>query len=206
MGVELTEQINARLVDGLYPITVFSKWEILLAQMEGNALSTGNPDVRVVTNTFPHDVKGKITSLAKEGYRLLVVNSGIAVMYRRADSGTPVSYEWVDADKSDFDKRLLELQGRGAAYRMIYLNRDRTTKEKLIFELGAADTQVRREYKVLRFEFEDVKDAAGKRVQIDLTPSSKETLKLMNNLAKEGFEVRELFKSKNVSVLLERSR
>jgi hypothetical protein len=51
---------------------------------------------------------------------------------------------------------------------------------------------VRREYKVLRFEFQDVKDATGKRVQIDLTPSSKETVQLMNNLAKEGFEVREV--------------
>ena len=101
---------------------------------------------------------------------------------------------------------MLELQNRGAVYRMIYLNRDRTTKEKLILELETADKRVRREYKVLRFEFQEVKDAAGKVVQIDLTPSSKETLKLMKNLAKEGFEVRELFKSKTVSVLLERSR
>jgi len=51
-----------------------------------------------------------------------------------------------------------------------------------------------------------VKDATGKRVQIDLTPSSKEPVQLMNNLAKEDFEVRELFKSKEVSVLLERSQ
>ena len=127
-------------------------------------------------------------------------------MYRRAGNAMPVSYEWVDSDKSDFEKRLLELQNRGAVYRMIYLNRDRTTKEKLILEVGAGDNQVRREYKVLRFEFQEVKDAAGKVVKIDLTPSSKETLKLMNNLAKEGFEVRELFKSKTVSVLLERVR
>ena len=62
---------------------------------------------------------------------------------------------------------------------------------QLIFELDAADACKEREYKVLRFEFQAVKDATGKRVQIDLTP---------------GFEVRELFKSKNVSVLLERSR
>lgn len=205
MGAELTEQIKAKLGEGYYPLNVFSKSEILLTQMEKHELSTGNPDVRVVTNTFPRDVKGKINDLAKQGYRLLVVNSGIAVMYRRAGNAMPVSYEWVDSDKSDFEKRLLELQNRGAVYRMIYLNRDRTTKEKLILEVGAGDNQVRREYKVLRFEFQEVKDAGGKVVQIDLTPSSKETLKLMNNLAKEGFEVRELFKSKTVSVLLERS-
>ena len=205
MGAELTEQIKAKLGEGFYPLNVFSKWEILLTQREKNELSTGNADVRVVTNSFPRDVKGKIEDLTRQGYRLLVVNSGIAVMYRRADSATPVSYEWVDADKGDFEKRLLELQNRGAVYRMIYLNRDRTTKEKLILELDAADTRQRREYKVLRFEFQDVKVAAGKMVQPELTPSSKETLKLLNNLAKEGFEVRELFKSKKLSVLLERS-
>ncbi|HKZ03811.1 MAG TPA: hypothetical protein VJ180_16325 [Pyrinomonadaceae bacterium] len=207
MGAELTEQIKAKLADGFYPINVFNKFEILLTQMEHNdKLSTGNPDVQVVTLSVLHDVKGKIKNLAKQGYRLLQVSSGIAVMYRRADSSRPVSYEWVDADKSDFEKRLLELQGRGAVYRMIYPNRDRTSKEKLIFELGAADERVRREYKVLRFEFQDGKDAAGNPVQVDLTPSSKETVKLMNNLANEGFVVRELFKSKKVSVLLERSR
>ena len=207
MGAELTEQIKAKLVDGFYPINVFNKFEILLTQMEHNdKLSNGNPDVQVVTISLFKDVKGKIKNLARQGYRILLVSSGIAVMYRRADNATPVSYEWVDADKSDFEKRLLELQSRGAVYRMIYPNRDRTSKEKLIFELGAADERVRREYKVLRFEFQDGKDAAGNPVQVDLTPSSKETVKLMNNLAKEGFVVRELFKSKKVSVLLERSR
>lgn len=207
MGAELTEQIKPKLADGFYPINVFNKFEILLTKMEHNdKLSTGNPDLQVVTISFLHDVKGKIKDLARKGYRILLVSSGIAVMYRRGDNATPVSYEWVDADKSDFEKRLLELQGRGAVYRMIYPNRDRTTKEKLIFELGATDQRVRREYKVLRFDFQDGKDAAGKPVQVELTPSSKETVKLMNNLAKEGFVVRELFKSKKVSVLLERSR
>jgi len=207
MGAELTEQIKAKLADGFYPINVFSKFEILLTQMEHHdQLSTGNPDVQVVTNSFPQDVKGKIKDLARQGYRILLVSSGIAVMYRHADSGPPVSYVWVDADKNDFEKQLLELQARGAIYQMIYPNRDRTMKESLIFELGAADDGRRREYKVLRFEFQDEKDAAGNRINIDLTPSAKETVKLMNSLAKEGFVVRELFKSKQVSVLLERSR
>ena len=205
-GEEITQQIKTLLADGLYPTRVFSKFEILLTQRKNDDLSPGNSDVRVVVNTFPHDVKGKIKDLAQQGYRLLLVSSGIAVMYKRPGSAAPVTYEWVDADKGDFEKRLLELQRRGAAYRMIYLNRDLTTKEQLIFELGAADEPVQREYKVLRFEFQDVKDAAGTRVQIDLTPSSKETVKLMNDLAKQGFVVRELFKSKTVSVLLERSR
>jgi hypothetical protein len=206
MGPELTEQIKAKLADGFHPISVFNKFEVLLTQMNGDELSTGNPDVQVVTISVLHDVKGKIKNLAKQGYRILLVSSGIAVMYRRADNATPVSYEWVDSDKSDFEKRVLELQARGGVYRMIYPNRDRTTKEKLIFELPAGDQPARREYKVLRFDFQDGKDAAGNPVPIDLTPSSKETLKLMNSLAKEGFVVRELFKSKKVSVLLERSR
>ena len=205
-GPELTEQIKTKLADGLYPISVFNKFEILLTQMNSDELSTGNPDVQVVTISVLHDVKGKINDLGKQGYRILLVSSGIAVMYRRADNATPVSYEWVDSDKSDFEKRVAELQARGAVYRMIYPNRARTTKEKLIFELGAADNRVRREYRVLRFEFQDGKDAEGNPLPIDLTPSSKETVKEMNNLAQQGFVVRELFKSKKVTVLLERSR
>jgi len=42
-------------------------------------------------------------------------------------------------------------------------------------------------------------------VHIDLTPSSKETMKMLNSLAKDGFLVKDLFVSDKVSVLLERA-
>ena len=207
MADELTEQIKAKLADGLYPIKVLSKFDILLSEIKTEELSTGNPDVRVVTISLFRDVKPKIKELASQGYRLLLVSSGIAVMYRRADRATPISYEWLDGDDRDFENRLMALQRRGAVYRLIYPNRERTTKEKLIFELGGAvDDRQRKEYQMLRFQFQDAKDQAGNRGQLDLTPSSKEALKRMNTLAKEGFKVRELFSSKQVGVLLERSR
>jgi len=66
----------------------------------------------------------------------------------------------------------------------------------------------------LDFEFQ-VEDLApgqsGKEdVRIDLTASSKEIMKLLNSLAKQGFIVRDLFIPREwmtkVSVLLERTR
>ena len=74
-----------------------------------------------------------------------------------------------------------------------------------------ADGQ-RHEYKVLNLEFQLVEDMAGgqREVRIELTASSKETMKLLNSLAQEGFVVRDLFVSEIVSnkvnVLLERTR
>jgi regulator of replication initiation timing len=58
---------------------------------------------------------------------------------------------------------------------------------------------------VLKFDFEEVEDSAAKRVNIDLTKPSKETLKALDNLAQEGFAVCDVFLSDKFSVLLERS-
>jgi hypothetical protein len=57
---------------------------------------------------------------------------------------------------------------------------------------------------VLTFENEFNADAAAKNINIDLTSASNETIKLNNNLANEGFVVRDLFVSDSVSVILER--
>ena len=150
-------------------------------------------------------LEDKVNDLAKQGYRLVLLNNGIAVMYRRSDSATPVLYIWLDTNKKDFEKQLTQLQAGGAVYRMTYPNRE-GNKNKLVFEQSAVDNGERLEYKVLKFEFEELDDRAENKVQIDLTPSSKETVKLMNSLARQGFVVRDLLSSDKVSVLLERSR
>jgi len=209
MAAELTAQIKDKLADGFYPSYVFSKWDILLTKMENrDELSTDDLDVQVLVSAL--DVKNKVNDLARQGYRLLLVNSGIVVMGRRSNSATPVSYVWLDVKKKDFEKGLQEMQGLGAIYRMTYPNRE-GTKNELIFELGAGDNGKRREYKVLKFDFQVLKYSkligdGGKEVHVDLTPSSKEIMKTINALAKEGFVARDLFTSDKVSVLLERSR
>lgn len=205
MGPELTEQVKEKLAAGFYPSYVFSKWELLLTRAEnGDGPLTDHPELQVITSSFRHDVKEKVNDLAKQGYRLLLANSGIAVMYRRSHNVKPVSYVWLDVDAKDFARRLLELQGLGVIYRMPYPNREGTKRDKLIFELGAGGEGQRREYEVLKFKLQGTKDAA-KKVHLELTPSSKETMKSLNRLAKDGFIVRDLLTGDQISVILERS-
>jgi hypothetical protein len=88
-------------------------------------------------------------------------------------------------------------------------------ENQLVFEQGAVGNGQRREYKVLKFEFQigellKLKNGAENKVQIELAPSSKEAMAVFKTLVKKGFVVRDLFVSDNIwkriSVLLERSR
>lgn len=204
-GPELTAEIKEKLTLGFYPTNVLSRFEILLERTENNQqISNRERDVRVVTSGWRDDVEKKIDELAKQGYRLALINNGIAVMYRDPGAATPLSYIWLDAKKKDFAKQLARLQAQGTIYRMTYPTGE-GVESKLVFEQSAVGDGMRREYKVLKFEFQFVPNAAEKKVHKDLTPASKETIKLMNTLAREGFVVRDLFISDQVSVLLERS-
>ena len=123
-------------------------------------------------------------------------------MYRRGEAATPVTYVWLKAKGKDFEKRLAGLQESGAVYRMTYPGGD-GDETGLVFEQGAGGGR-RREYKVLKFEFRFTENKAEGRVHIGLAPSSKETMRTLNRLVKEGFAVRDLFVSDEVSALLER--
>jgi hypothetical protein len=208
MGGELTTQINEQLTEGYYPTSILSKYEILLERAKDkDEVLSDKPDVRVVTssNWGRGSLEQKVNELAKSGYRLASINNGIAVMYRRSDSATPVTYVWLEAQDKSFEKQLMKLQGRGAVYRMTYPD-GKGFETRLIFEEKAVDDGQRREYKVLKFEFQDLENAAEKKVNVDLTPSSQEVMREFNRLVKEGFVVRDLFLSELPSVLLERSQ
>jgi hypothetical protein len=211
MAGELTTQIKEKLVDGFYPTAVFSAWEILLTHAENSDDLTDNPDVQVVTS---FDVRKRVNDLAKEGYRLVLINKRAAVMYRHGQTATALTYISLKVRDKRFDEQLAKLQESGAIYRMTYTG-DSGVKDQLMFEQGPVADGRRHEYKVLNFEFqvvEDLKLRSGgeKEVHIDLTASSKETMKQLNKLATEGFVVRDLFVpdivSDKVSVLLERFR
>jgi hypothetical protein len=211
MAAELTAQIKEKLVEGFIPTAVFSAWEILLTHADNSDDLIDNPDVRVVTS---FDVRGRVNDLAKQGYRLVLIDKRAAVMYRQAQSATPLTYISLKVEDKRFDERLAKLQESGAIYRMTYTG-DSGVEDQLMFEQGPVADGQRHEYKVLNFEFQVAEDLPlrqgfQKEVRIDLTASSKETLKLLNSLAKEGFVVRDLFVPrewmKKVSVLLERTR
>lgn len=124
-------------------------------------------------------------------------------MYRNKDNATPITYFWVKAKGKALEENLATLQKSGAVYRMIYRD-DHDSGHRLVFEQKKGGDGSRHDYRVLKFEFQFTENAKEKRVYVDLTPSSKETIKTLNRLAMEGFVVRDLFLSDKVSVLLER--
>ena len=214
-GSELTGQIKDRLANGFYPSAIFSKWEILLTQTDNrDEFLADNSEVQFLTSAFRNDVKKRVNELAQQGYQLALVNKQAAVMYHRGEKATPLTYIWLKVSDKNFDEQILRLQEDGGIYRMTYTD-NQDVKDQLVFEQSGVPDGPRREYKVLSFESQVVQNEAIMRkpsnmddVYIDLTPASKNTLKALNSLAKEGFRVRDLFVSDIVSnkvgVLLER--
>ena len=134
---------------------------------------------------------------------------------RNRNTTAPVSYIWLYARKKSFEQELARLQDSGAIYRMTYPEFRGNGENILIFEQPAADVSKRREYKVLKLEFQETENFTDQKVGIDLTPSSKETIKTLNSLVNEGFAVLDLFNSKPnarthnalvTSILLERTK
>ena len=134
-------------------------------------------------------------------------------MYRPPKERNPVSYEWLDARNKKLEKELARLQESGAVYRMVY--RYQPHSNELVFERPINGCARSAEYKVLKLSFQLVDPPVRKGVRVsdarvDLTPEAKNTVKLLNDLAREGFVVRDLFRpefiSNNVHVLLERSK
>jgi hypothetical protein len=206
----LTTQINDYLASGFNPTLAISKYEVLLRPITvKDEFLPGGTEVKVVTGYFK--LNKKVNELARQGYRLALTHLEIAVMYRHRDATAPVSYIWLDSrKKKTFEQELARLQDSGAIYRMTYPDRD-GNEYTLIFEQPASDVSKRGEYKVLKVEFQETENFADQKVDIDLAPSSKETIKTLNSLVKEGFAVRDLFISdplaaKKASVLLERTQ
>lgn len=204
-AAELTTQVKERLAEGLYPTSLFSAFEVLVEQpAKGEERPAEEPDVQVVraSSFWERDnLEEKVNEQARLGYRLALVNKGIAVMYRRDEAAAPVTYVWLKATDKSFEKRLAQLQEGGAVYRMTYPDAE-GDETRLIFEQGAGGG--RRQYKVLAFEFKVVEDRAAMKVRVELASSGKEALKALEGLAKEGFTVRDLFYADKISVLLER--
>ena len=208
---DLNSQIKENLPAGFYPVHLFTKWEILLADTEQREdQSADTPEVRIVMTFGLTSVREKVNALGKQGFRLATMNKGMAVMYRYGETTKPYAYTWLKAGDKGFDAKLAKLQAEGAVYRMSYPE-PVDVKNRLVFEHGPVVEGRRQEYKVVKLEFQAVKDWELKspqpQVHIRLADSSKAAL---NTLVSEGFVVRDLFVSdtvtNKVSVLLERSR
>jgi hypothetical protein len=204
----LATQINDYMAFGFKPILALSRYEILFHPITGkDEFLPKDAEVKVVIG----NVKKKVNELARQGYRLALTQFQIAVLYPPRGTTAPVSYIWLDSmKKKSFEQELARLQDSGAIYRMIYPNVE-GVESTLIFEQPGIDVSKRYQYKVLKVDFQGTENFADQRVDFDLTPSSKEAIKMLNRLVKEGFAVRDLFASdpyaaKEVSILLERTQ
>lgn len=213
-----TDQIYQKMSNSLFPTHFFSGMEILLqTRTERDSDFTDKSRVLVATSTSTSagilgipkftTLAQRVNSLSNEGYRIALAHEDIALMYRNSSDSKSVIYWWIDPHDADFEHRILRLQERGSIYRLRSL-RTGVEESTLIFEQPTEPTAMQREYKILKLELEETENFAAKKVTIDLTPASKETMKKINQLAQEGYEVRELFidnYSRNgCSVLLER--
>ena len=209
----LTEQLNDYFAAGFSPTQAFSRFEILLQQVtDEEKLAVGKLEWQVVTSPSlgNDELRKKVNEGAQQGYRLNLTQNGVAVLSRFRDSISPTTYVWLDVTKKTFLAELAQLQSKGAIYQMTYPLAD-GDEYVLIFELPVVNAGKLREYKTLKFELKTVENAAEKKMDINLTPSSKEAIKTLNSLANEGFEVRDLFVSdkvgtSTVNVLFERVR
>jgi hypothetical protein len=210
----LTAQVKQKVAGGFFPTKLVSEYGILVEQEKKDQSSPDRQDLRVVSGINAGHPKSSVNELAKHGYRLALLNSRLALMNKDVRTTTPVTYVWLHTTtkknwrveprkRKDFEESLAHLQASGAVYRMVYENNQGYSK--LIFEQKAIDDGQRREYKVLLFEFQVDVDRAAQRVSIDMTPESKETMRRINNLAKDGFVVRDLFLSDGYNAVIERT-
>lgn len=213
-GRTLGSAILEKWAEGFYPARILTNYQILLAHAEEKTDLQPEPlEVQVVNSSFLKPVKKKIKTLAQQGFRLSVIAQECAVMYRRPNEQNPVSYTWLNAKNKKLEKELAKLQESGAVYRMVH--RYQNFGNELVFERPTNGSTRTSEYRVLQLSFQLLDPPIRKGVnvpnaRVDLTPEGKETVKLINDLARQGFVVRDLFMadfiSKSVSVLLERSR
>ena len=193
MKLDLSTELNEGVSAGFYPVSLVSKFQVLLEPLEFEDRPVEKPDVRWT------NLSSQINKLGKQGYRLAFMHDEGIVMYRDPTSATPLAYEFLQIKKKDLEKKINALAESGATFRTIYRDQH-WAGEKLIFEQKLSGDGNRREFRVLKLQFRLVEDAAGNgRIQL-----AEEVLKAFEDLVSQGFVVRTLFGSDHVGVLLDR--
>jgi hypothetical protein len=203
---DLANEITESLLQGFYPIRAISKFELLL-ERDINEIPEEKPDVQVVRSGWgTNNLHRRVNELARNGYRLAVTTNGITVLYRNKETAnSPVSYVWLRADRRNFERELNKLQKAGARFVTTYPN-EKGMKNTLVFEQNLDKLGRKAEFRVLTFEFDVIENRSEGKVYRDLTATSKLAVRKMNELAEEGFLVRDLFDSGKISLIMERMR
>ena len=197
---KLTKQINEKLSEGFFPIAAAPNFELLLEHSSGKAeIAAEKPELLVVES----GKKKKINELAGQGFRLELINDALALMIRWQKNAVPVSYVWLKTKNKNFAAEFAAPTAKGAVYRSVISN-DYGRSEALVLEQSTEKPIRRREYKLLELDFSDIKKPAKNRIETELKPSAIESLKVVDESLKQGFEIREIFYLGKMTILLER--
>jgi hypothetical protein len=190
----LTVQVRDAHAKGYQVTHLFSKFELFLQKTNQSDFPLNESEIQVINDGGSENkmeaLKTKINSLAQQGYRLMSLGYDIAVMYRPKGTTLPVSYVWLNVIAKNAELELAQLKSKGAVYRMIHPDED-DNRALMVFEQSGNSTATQREYKLLKMELESVEKKAEKKVAIELTPETKDVMKTVNQLAQEGFIVRD---------------
>lgn len=196
-------EVKRNLSQGLFPKQVFAGYDIWFDERGATDRSWSDAEIELVwydPSWWGSDTNRSVNKLARQGYRVGLINWDTALMYRSPGSAS-FNYYWVDANKKSFEKQLAQLQAKGATYISTY-----EEENKLIFERSLSDGGKRHEYKVLKFDFQFEEHAGANKVSVDFAAQGKEALTALHDLVRKGFAVRDLFVTrKQVGAILERT-
>ena len=209
------ELLRATLDAGFFPTHAFSSDDIFCQQSILPDTDWINvAELKIVTlktNLFSMlklwdftSVEQKVIENAQQGYRLYLAHSNLTLMRHLPQETTPTHYLWIPEIGLTSD-RIARLKQVNAKYRIRHQTSD-FRESAFIFE-PQEPYQTLYSYKLIKLELQKTELAAQKRVELDLTPASKEALVTINQLAQEGYVVRDVFSPRTLAegcyVLLE---
>lgn len=199
-GEKLTKQIDEKLSEGFFPVAAAPNFELLLEHFADKAEFFAEKSELLAVESGK---KKKINELAKQGFRLELINDALALMIRREKNTVPVSYVWLKSKNKNFAGEFAALTGKGAVYHSSISN-DFGAIEALVLEQSIEKPMRRREYRLLELDFSDVAKPGENRIETRLKPSAIKSLKAVDELIKQGFKIREIFYLDKMTILLER--
>ncbi|MEP7077164.1 MAG: hypothetical protein ABI878_15265 [Acidobacteriota bacterium] len=200
----MAAEINKKVAEGFCPVSVISKFEVVLEKISPCEVGKYHSEFALVREGS--DIENKVNVLAKKGYRVLLADDGIALLYRNDKTkGIPVAYRWADSEKKDFAAILAKLELAGARYCTV-VSAGSGKRKFLIFESPAQPPARPSEFKTITIDQLAKIDPADGMPYLDLTDESKRNVAEINKLAAQGFIVRDLFGYKKTQVLLERTQ
>lgn len=205
-SVELTTELEEHMRKGFYPVRAFSRFEILLEALDSSPDADDPiPDVKVVRSEWGREsVLGKANELARQGYRLGMVNRGIAILYRNDETkDLRASYVGLDPRKRDFVKKLESLKARSSRYITSFPN-DKGQTDILVFETSLAQKRPNAEVKVLGLGFHYAYNESENLTNRTLDSASRNLEARLNELVRQGFRVKGLSDVGDASIILER--